>query len=97
MDWKDEDFVIYDTCTCAFCKYFRFGIYDFRLVIAGEIITDGKAMDDLRFMRRESWFCFEGHLATPLLRPDVERQGYFYEVRSKRTQLFSPSKSLIIN
>lgn len=25
------------------------------------IITDGKAMDDLRFTRRRSWFCFEGH------------------------------------
>lgn len=59
----------------------RFGIYN-----CGGIITDGMTMNDLRFTRRGSWFCFEGHLSTPLSRSDVERQGYFYEVRSKRTK-----------
>jgi len=40
ISWKEEGFVIYDTCTCVFCKYFRFGIDD-----CWGIITDGKRKD----------------------------------------------------
>ncbi len=36
ISWKEEGFVIYD---------FRFGIYDFGLMIAEGIITDGEATD----------------------------------------------------
>jgi hypothetical protein len=51
------------------------------------IITDGKDMDGLRVTRRGKLMLFRGHLSTLLPRPDVERQGYCYEVRSKRTKI----------
>lgn len=43
-------------------------------------------MNDFRFTRRWELILFRRALSTPLPRPDVERQGYFYEVRFERTK-----------
>jgi len=53
ISWKEEGFVIYD---------FRFG--GFLIDGCGGIITDGKAMDDLRFMRRWVLVLFRGRLSS---------------------------------